>query len=291
MNPLSSLQSPQTLYSDTAPSNDTNVPINQESLEIYFVDVGQGDGIILKMPNGKFIVVDCNSGHGDEMAKLLHELNCKEIEAIVLSHPHADHIGGLGYLLKNFPVKSVFDPGYPHTTKMYKRLLLEIEKSNADYFMPTTGDTIAWDTRVQVLVLNASSDKSRHTNNSSIVLLLRYSEWGVILTGDAEKEVEHDIVNNFSGLIDIDILKVGHHGSRSSSTIEFLDETQPEFAVISVGKENSYRHPREETMRNLKKVEARVFRTDEQGTIYAAFFPDTMIIEPLKHSSTRKRLR
>jgi competence protein ComEC len=244
-------------------------PVAVGELKIWFLDVGQGDGIVIKLPGGEFVVVDCNSGAGDEMTTLLRSLGCTRIRAMVMSHPHADHLGGLKTVIEAFPVDAFFDPGLAHPTAGYRRLLEAVERDVRDYFNPNTGDRIEWDPAVRVTVLNAGGDPGDGVNNASIVLKMEFGRTSVILTGDAEAEAENRIVDQFRGQLRSDLLKAGHHGSRTSSSPAFLREVAPKHVVISCGTGNTYGHPAPITLRNLEAIGAKIHRTDCEGTILA----------------------
>lgn len=236
---------------------------------MLFVDVGQGDGIILRLPNGAFVVIDANQNEGGKMADILAELGCREIAAMVMTHPHADHIGGLPDILHRFKVKRFYDPGVPYPSSIYKRVLTDVEQGGGGYVIPKPGDTLAWDTHLRITVVSGGKVLADNVNNASIVLHIEFDSTSLLLTGDAEQEAEQEMIVNFHGRLHSDILKVGHHGSRSSSKPPFLREVGAHWGVISCGIGNVYKHPKAETLKNLHDAGITFFRTDEQGTILA----------------------
>ncbi len=238
-------------------------------LVVLFVDVGQGDGLILKLPNGSFVVVDANQGQGDRMADILDELGCHTILAMVMSHPHADHIGGLPEIMKRFKVENFYDPGVPYPSSIYKRVLLAVEEEGCNYIIPKPGDILTWDPRVAITVVGGGSILADDVNNASIVLHMVLDSASILLTGDAEKESEDSMVARYAGRLRSTILKVGHHGSFSSSKPHFLKELGAQYGVISVGRDNVYKLPKEGTLQFLREAGLRIFRTDEDGTILA----------------------
>lgn len=236
-------------------------------LKIWFVDVGQGDGIIIRMPDGGVVVVDANRGGAAKMLPILQSLGVRTLRAVVMTHPHADHLGDLGAILQRFPAETFYDPGFPHTTVGYMNLLRIVEKQAKRYVVPKPGDRLDWGRGVTVTVL--ASGGHTNINDNSIVLKLEFGRTAVILTGDAEKGSEREIVDRFRGRLTAEILKVGHHGSRTSSTPDFLRAVAPKYAIISCGIGNTYGHPNPQVLRNLETIRARIFRTDIDGTILA----------------------
>jgi competence protein ComEC len=240
---------------------------NGGQLKIWFVDVGQGDGIIIRLPDGGVVVVDANKRGAATMLPILQSLGVRTLRAVVMTHPHADHLGDLSVLLDRYPTETFYDPGYAHTTAGYMQLLRTVEKSAKRYIIPQPGDRLDWGRGVTVTVL--ASGGHGDVNNNSIVLKIDFGRTSVILTGDAEKEVEAEILDRFRGRLAAEVLKVGHHGSRTSSSPDFLRAVAPKFAIISCGVGNTYGHPNPQTMRNLEAIRARIFRTDVDGTILA----------------------
>lgn len=263
---------------------------HNDELTIDFVDVGQGDGAILHLPGGRFVVIDANVGAAPKMSILLDAAGCTEIFAMVMSHPHQDHIGALPELLERYPVRRFYDPGYPQTTKIYRRVLEAVERNGSDYIMPAPGDTLDWDTRLSVTVLHSGAEKNSGANNASIVLRIVHDSVAIIFTGDAEREAEERILKSRSGSITASILKVGHHGSLSSSTPGFLDAIAPKDAIISCGTGNSYRHPRQNTLDELNRRGARIYRTDLNGLIRLVSTGDSYAIEVRRTASIKTTL-
>lgn len=238
-------------------------------LKIWFVDVKQGDGIILRTPGGKWAVIDANKHGAKAMIPLLKKLGCQSIDHMLMSHPHSDHIGDLAEILEEFPVKNFYDPGFPHTTATYKKLLLAVEKNGSDYHVPKPGDKLSWDGGLAVTVLNSGGSERGGANNGSLVVKIQFGSTAALFTGDAEKEAEHEMLAKFQSILNVDLLKVGHHGSKTSTSAEFLAAASPKDAVISCGIPNSYGHPSPGTIARLEKSGIRVHRTDELGTILA----------------------
>jgi competence protein ComEC len=250
-------------------------------LTVAFLDVGQGDAIFIEAPNGNQVLVD-----GGPNAKVLSELGQvmewydKSIDMIVATHPDKDHIGGLVDVLKRFEVSRVLEPGATSETLLSKTFseLIESERwgtgsKPAERLLARRGTEFILDEKAGVVltVLYPEGDVSKeNTNDASIVMRLTYGDTEVMLTGDASKEVERQVVELASASgknIQSDILKVGHHGSKTSTDESFVRVLNPTHAVISLGRENKYGHPNGEVLDTLGKFPLEVLRTDQDGTI------------------------
>lgn len=236
-----------------------------KKLEVRVLDVGQGDGILLLLPSGEYVLFDAGTLDLAGVIPYLHSLGIEKLKALVLSHPHADHIGGAFAVLKNFEIGAVYDCGATHPIKSYTRMLEEIEAQGIDYFQPRAGDVLNWDPNIRVTVLHPDRADYANVNNSSIVLHITYGDVSVLLTGDAEQEAEARILASFGDRIGARILKVGHHGSRTSSSAAFLKAVSPKIAVISCGVGNPHGHPHVETLQSLADAKVSVIRTDKDG--------------------------
>ncbi|MBL7107891.1 MAG: MBL fold metallo-hydrolase, partial [Candidatus Cloacimonetes bacterium] len=191
----------------------------------------------------------------------------RKLDLLVLTHPHADHIGGANYLLDNIKIRSILMPYCEYNSKLYKNLCQKITEKNIEVIYADT--SLVFDDFSQIkmkLLFPYFEFSSKNINNYSIILRCEYKNFSFLLTGDAEKEVEHWLCEKYDNL-DIDILKVCHHGSNTSSTDEFLDLTIPEFGAISVGKFNRYGLPSDKALNRLRKHNVKFFRTDEDGAI------------------------
>lgn len=250
-------------------------------LTVAFLDIGQGDAIFIEAPNGNQVLVD-----GGPNAKVLSELGKvmewydKSIDMIVATHPDKDHIGGLVDVLKRFEVARVLEPGATSESLLGKTFseLVEAERWGAgsqvaERIIARRGMEIILDEKAGVVltVLYPTGDVSKEdTNDASIVMRLVYGETEVMLTGDAPKEVERRVLElaKLDGEnLQSDILKVGHHGSKTSTDESFVRALNPTHAVISLGRDNKYGHPNGEVLDTLGKFPLEVLRTDQSGTI------------------------
>lgn len=238
----------------------SNVDVSSD-LEIYFFDVGQADCILISN-DGKNMLIDAgNNEDGKLIVKELKDMGITTIDYLIGTHPHEDHIGGLDDVIDNFNIGTLFMPKRQTDTKTFEDVLDSVSSKNLKITTPSIGQTFNLGEAL-CEVISVKSD-AKETNDSSIVIELSFGDKKYLFTGDIEKEVEDEC--NWE---DIDVLKVAHHGSRGSSSKEFLNVTKPEIAIISVGKDNTYNHPHEEALQRLENVDAKIYRTDESGTIY-----------------------
>jgi competence protein ComEC len=236
-----------------------------ENLTVHFLDVGQGDSILLEY-NGKAMLVDAGErNQGSGVSAYLREHDISGIDYVVATHPHADHIGGMDEVLNSFQVEHFIDSGFPHTSKTYENMLTTIDEKNIPFEVAEKGKEIEFDPAVDVEVLNPGPEYSDELNENSVVLKVSYGEVSFLLMGDAGLETEENLMNTGYDL-DSDILKVGHHASRSGSGGAFISAVSPEISVIEVGAGNDYGHPHPEILERLQKV-SRVYRTDLDGSI------------------------
>jgi competence protein ComEC len=254
-----------------------------KNMYVHFIDVGQGDSIYIKAPNGEDILIDGGNKDGSDVVAYLKKQKVKDIEFMIATHPDADHIGGLDEVLKAFPVKNVYAPKVSHTSQAYKDFLtavknkkLTIKTAKADATLPVKGITAKF---VGPVKTYSNSD----LNDWSAVLKITYGKKSFLFTGDAETKAEADMVKAKKDLR-ADVLKVGHHGAKTSTSTTFLKSVKPTYAVISVGKNNSYGHPTSEVLNRLKSYKVNIFRTDKQGTIIATTNGTTLSfnVKPLK---------
>jgi len=232
-------------------------------LIVEFIDVGQGDSILIISPDGKVMLIDAgDQGNLDVISQRLKFYKVDTIHALVATHPHADHIGSMSDVIENYNIEEVYMPDKTHTTQTFERLLLSIQAKNLGINTVESGDKIFFGDYVHAKVV-APVGEGDDLNNYSVVIHMTFGETRFLFTGDMESGMESRITEN----IEADVLKVGHHGSSTSSSQGFLDEVQPKHSVISVGAGNKYDHPDSETFQKLSAMNSKVYRTDESGTI------------------------
>ncbi|WP_066644293.1 ComEC/Rec2 family competence protein [Christensenella timonensis] len=244
----------------------------QTDLLLYVIDTGNSDSMVLRTPDGHAILVD--AADNDDRQRILDTLKAlgiEKLDAAVATHPDADHIGSMDDVLLNIPVATFYRTSKTAKTKTYDNMVDAAEQKQIPVTYVTAGDTFSIG-GLSLKVLNPQDKKYDDTNNSSIVLLVEYGETSFLLSGDAEEEAIADMLGEFAPDMDIDVLKIGHHGSHNATTEELLDATTPNLAIITCGEDNDYGHPHKETLDLLGEDNITTLRTDEKGDI--AIFSD-----------------
>lgn len=234
---------------------------------VHFVDVGQGDCTLIELPGNKVMLIDAGeNGHESDVLNYLDRCGVTKIDYLVATHPHSDHIGGIEEVIENYEIGEIYMPKIASTSWTYENMLDAIDKKGIYINSAYTGKTIFEYDGVKADILSPEKNyQTDNLNNSSVVVRLICGKRVFLFTGDAEKVIEKNILENRNLLCDV--LKVGHHGSASSSSEEFIIGTKPQYAVISCGEENEYGHPHSETLELLDEIKAEVLRTDKLGTI------------------------
>ena len=234
----------------------------QGTLTVHFIDVGQGDSTLLDLGDTEVLIDGGEKSPG--VVSYIDDYVDGPLEVMVATHPHTDHIGGLIAVLNAFEVDEIWLNGDTTTSQTYSQFMAAVNSEGSEVFVARRGDTIqAGNLAFNVLnPVNLGSD----TNNNSIVLSLSYGQVDFLFTGDAQKEAEASMLA--AGIVpNVDVLKVGHHGSRTASSMQFLQAAEPECAIYMAGQGNSYGHPHEETITNLCEIGAEIYGTDIHGTI------------------------
>lgn len=253
---------------DTAspPSDTAALPDGSDPLRVYFLDVGQGDCTILTQGDSAMLIDAGDNDKGTAVQSYLEYLGIEELDYAVLTHPDADHIGGADVVLYKFDCDAILMPDAQTDTRTYDDVIQAMNAKGESAVHPAPGDVYEFgDARFTIL---APVDDYDDNNNNSIVLRLDHGDNSFLFTGDAENQAEEDILSTQAD-VDADVLKVGHHGSSTSTSDAFLAAVSPDYAVISCGEDNKYGHPHAETLNRLRKNGITVYRTDEQGTIVA----------------------
>ncbi|QTB21924.1 MBL fold metallo-hydrolase [Lysinibacillus sphaericus] len=244
------------------------VPVTAgDEMRVHFMDVGQGDSILIESPNGKTMLIDAGvKGAGQQVVSYLKELGVNKLDKVVATHPDADHIGGLIPVLHAIPIEQFYDSGKVHTSQTFEEMLMAIDEKNIPYYVPKTGDFIESDKDVTVKVLNAN-EHATDNNDASIVLKVVYGNVSFLLTGDAGIALEKEMMSND---VTATVLKAGHHGSNTSSSEDFIRAVKPEVTILSYGEDNKYGHPHAEVVNRLQAIGSNIYATADLGTITVA---------------------
>ena len=234
-----------------------------EELSVHFIDVGQGDSILIDL--GETEVLIDGGGKSPGVLSYLNHYVEGALEVLVATHPHADHIGGLIAVLDKFDVEKIWLNGDTSTSKTYQEFMRRVNAEGASINEAIRGRSIEKDA-LSFIILHPIKPLTDDANNNSIVLRLSYGSIDFLFTGDAEKEAEASILQSGQPL-QANILKVGHHGSKTSTSAEFLNTVKPQMAIYMAGKGNRYSHPYQETIDALTKAGAKIYGTDINGTI------------------------
>lgn len=265
---------------------------NEKNLYVYFLDVGQGDGAFIRTPSGKNILIDGGQGSNEYddfdagkkvVVPFLIRKKITKIDYIVVSHSHNDHIGGLISVMKKYPVGVVYDSGFAYSSPVYTEFLKTIKNKEIKYQIVQKGDVLKWDPDLRVEVFSPKSNRLYDDpNNNSVVLKITYGKVSFLFTGDIEDAASADLLGNYGKKeLAAEILKVPHHGSRTSSGVDFLEAVYPEIAVISCGRYNRFRHPHSTVVERYNDFGIELHRTDKEGTVFVATDGDTFTIKSL----------
>jgi len=232
-----------------------------QSLKVHFIDVGQGDSTYIQLPNGQNMLIDGGTT-GSGIVSYLQAHDTTVIDYLVITHPHLDHIGGIPLIIDTFDVKKIYMPYITNNTRAFINLLESIENNGLEIDEAKAGVNILSESGIYIEFI-APVKEYRNINDNCAVVKLTYGNTSFLFMADAESASEADITADVSA----DVLKVGHHGSRSSTTASFLSKVSPTYAVISVGSGNTYGHPTDDVLSRLDNAGVEVFRTDLHGTI------------------------
>lgn len=244
--------------------------ITASELKVHFLDVGQADSILLQLPNNETMLIDAgNNTDGDMVVNYIRSQGLKKLDYLIGTHPHEDHIGGLDDVIKSLKIGQIYMPNVTHTTKTFEDVLLAVKSKNKKITSAKAGVTIIDEPECQAYFLSPAHDNYEELNYWSAVIKLDYKNTSFLFMGDAEEINEFEILARSSIQPFANVLKVGHHGSHSSTTEPFLTAVNPDYAVISVGQGNNYGHPSPIVLNCLQEHDIKVYRTDKQGTIIA----------------------
>ena len=242
-------------------------------MAVHFIDVGQGNAILVQSGGQNLLYDGGDQSHADLIISYLQEQNVENIDYMIASHYDEDHIGGLVPCIDNFSVSNIFGPDYVHTSNLFNNFMNTATANAIIVQYPSVGETFDFGTGSFTVL--APNGISQNSNDNSLVIKLENGSNSFIFTGDAEETSEQDMISTGMNL-DCDVLSLGHHGSASSTSWDLLEASTPSWAVISCGQDNSYGHPAASTMEKLRDMNIPVYRTDDQGTIIALSDGDTI---------------
>ena len=255
----------------------TETPVSE--LTVHFIDVGQADAAVLQCGDDTMMIDGGNVADSSLIVAYLKKLNIDNIDYMVCTHAHEDHVGGLSAPLSVMPVSAVYAPSAEADSKAYQNFKRKAADQNTEIMHPENYESFPFGSaRVEIL---ACPDNADNLNNTSIILKVTHKNKSFLFTGDAEREEEQTLLDR--GLLKSDVLKVGHHGSDTSTSYPFLREVMPEYAVISVGKDNLYGHPTEAVLIRLRDADVQVYRTDLQGDIIMISDGDNITVTTVKN--------
>lgn len=244
--------------------------VSGEGLEVHFLDVGQADCALLICGDEAMLIDGGNRDDSQLVVSYLQQQGVQELKAVVCSHAHEDHVGGLPGVLAVYPTQAVYAPTKTYASKVFDDFLYYTDQQGLEVTIPAPGDTLRLG-QAQITVLGPVASYPE-TNDTSLILRVDYGENALLFTGDQEQTAEHDLLEYWQsqpGTLDVDVLKVGHHGSDTSTGYRFLYEVSPEYGILSVGRDNSYGHPHAEPLSRLEQAGVMLLRTDQLGTIVA----------------------
>lgn len=238
-----------------------NVDIGKDTLEIYYLDVGQADSILIRMNNHNMLIDAGNNSDGPLLVKYFQELGISNFDYVIGTHAHEDHIGGMDDIINSFTINHFYMPDALTTTITYEDVLDSLASRNVAYETPNIGSSFTFDNcTFKILYLGTDSSD---LNNTSIVIKLIYQNTSYLFMGDATKTVENQLDD-----VKANVIKIGHHGSNYSSGKDFINKVNPQYAIISVGIDNKYNHPADSIINLLKNNNISIYRTDQDHTIY-----------------------
>ncbi|WP_243242015.1 MBL fold metallo-hydrolase [Clostridium sp. 1001275B_160808_H3] len=244
---------------------ENNLETNKNTMLVHFIDVGQGDSILIQV-NKKNLLIDSGPNESeDKLKKYLKKLNISKFDYVIATHPHEDHIGNMSYIINNFEVINFYSPKVENSTKAFETMAESlIRKDLKIKILKANMKSIDLGNNVIIDVFSPLSNRYEDLNNYSPIIKISYKNTSFLFTGDAEELAENEVLNAGFDL-KCDVLKIGHHGSSSSTSEKFLNASNPSIAVISVGEDNTYGHPTDVVLSRLK--EAEIYRTDINGNI------------------------
>lgn len=240
---------------------------SKSKMIVHYIDVGQGDSILIQVNNKNMLIDAGPKDSKEQLISYLNSLNIETLDYVVATHPHEDHIGNMADIVNNYHVVNFYAPKVEYTTKTFERMILALKKNNLKInIIKADMDSIDLGEGTKVSVFSPIKKEYENLNNYSPIIKVEYEENSFLFTGDAETEVEKEVLAAGYN-ISSDVLKLGHHGSSSSTSEEFFKMVNPSMCIVSLGADNKYGHPHRETLSLIKKNKLTVYRTDLDGNI------------------------
>lgn len=246
-------------------SNNGNIKETENGiLKVHYIDVGQGDSIFIELPNKEAMLIDAGeASKGKTVAEYITSLGYKKIDYLIGTHPHTDHIGGLAHIINSFDITKIYMPKVVSTSKTYENLLNTIALKNLKITTARAGVNIVSCDDLTVDIISPTKESYSNLNSYSVVTKIKYGDRKFLFMGEAEVQSENEILTDVSS----DVIKVGHHGSDTSSSETFVNKVKPKYAIIMVGSNNRYKHPYQSTLDRWHNIGAEIYRTDLNGNI------------------------
>ena len=250
--------------SNAYPNSEINT--KEPLLKVHYLNVDQGDSIFIELPNKETMLIDAaESNQSTKIINYIKNLNYNKLNYVIGTHPHTDHIGGLKDIINTFVIEKIYMPKVISNTKTYENLLLTIKDKNLKITTGKAGVNILTNDNLTIDILAPNQEKYTELNNYSIVLKLTYNNTKFLFMGDAEKLSENEITSN----LEADVIKIGHHGSNTSSGTEFINKVHAKYGIISVGLNNNYNLPKQEIINKWENFGTKIYMTSTNGTITA----------------------
>lgn len=236
-------------------------------LNIYYLDVGQGDSTYIELGEVDILIDAGPKSEGDKLMEQLDAFNIDDFEIIIATHPHEDHIGGMKKIFEKYDVEEFYMPKVTHSSKTFEEMIKAINNEGIKVKTIKGGMNLNLGSGAYIDVFSPIYESYNNLNNYSPIMKLSFGENSFMFTGDAELEIEKEVVNKYKGKLKSDVLKFGHHGSSTSSNESFVQAVNPSYGVISSGANNSYGHPHKEILALITKYKIETYRTDTDGQI------------------------
>lgn len=239
---------------------------SKDNILVHYINVGQGDSILIQVNNKNMLIDAGPKDSKDKLLSYLNKINVKRLDYFITTHPHEDHIGGASYVIKSLDIANFYAPKKTHTTKTYRDMINSLKSKNLKIHVAKEGVILDLGKDVVCEMLSPNRSNYEDLNDYSPIIKLKYKDNKFLFTGDAETLVEKDVLSKKYD-VSADVLKLGHHGSVSSTSADFLKNVNPKIAIATSGKDNKYGHPHRETVSKLKKINCKLYRSDLDGNI------------------------